>query len=340
MSLINLKDLLNNAKQNKFAVGAFNITNLASIDYMVDAAKEQQSPIILQVAEIHLRYFALEDIAPAIISAAKKVDIPICVHLDHGLSFPTVIRAIRAGFTSVMYDGSSHPIDENIQTTKEIVKIAKSVGVSVEGEIGHIGGGESVGESLKEGGVANKELFTKVEEALRFYNETGIDALAVAIGNVHGFYKGEPELDFNRLVQIRDAVPLPLVLHGGSGISDDDFKKAISLGICKINFYTQASVAAMDEVKKYLKEHPDATSFPDLVAKGMEGFKATVKERLEVFGSKGMCAPEKTLCLSCEDRTCGFTDPRFKPSAQTVSYGDLIEEISRKVISNLKHGDL
>ena len=237
MSLINLKDLLNNAKQNKYAVGAFNITNLSSIDYMVDAAKEQQSPIILQVAEIHLRYFALEDIAPAIISAAKKADIPICVHLDHGLSFPTIIRAIRAGFTSVMYDGSVHPLDENIQTTKEIVKIAKSVGVSVEGEIGSIGGGESVGESLKEGGVANKELFTKVEEAVRFYNETGIDALAVAIGNVHGFYKGEPELDFNRLTQIRDAVPLPLVLHGGSGISDDDFKKAISLGICKINFY-------------------------------------------------------------------------------------------------------
>ncbi len=179
-----------------------------------------------------------------------------------------------------------------------------------------------------------------MKKLLRFYNETGIDALAVAIGNVHGFYKGEPELDFNRLAQIRDAVPLPLVLHGGSGISDDDFKKAISLGICKINFYTQASVAAMDEVKKYLKEHPDATSFPDLVAKGMEGFKATVKERLEVFGSKGMCAPEKTLCFSCEDRTCGFADPRFKPSAQTVSYSNLIEEISREVISNIKHGDL
>jgi len=339
MSLINLKDLLINAKQNKYAVGAFNITNLASIDYIVDAAKEQQSPIILQVAEIHLKYFTLEDIAPAIIGAAKKVDIPICVHLDHGLSFPTIIRAVRAGFTSVMYDGSAHPIDENIQTTKEIVKIARSVGVSVEGEIGYIGG-ESAGENLKEGGIANKELFTKVEEAVRFYSETGIDALAVAIGNVHGFYKGEPELDFNRLAQIRDAVPLPLVLHGGSGISDDDFKRAISLGICKINFYTQASVAAMNEVKNYLKKYPDANSFPDLIGKGMEGFKTTVKERLEVFGSKGMCAPEKTLCLSCADRTCGFTDPRFKPSVKTFPYSDLIEEISREVISNIKHKNL
>lgn len=340
MSLINLKDLLNNAKQNKYAVGAFNITNLASIDYIVDAAKEQQSPIILQVAEIHLKYFALEDIAPAIIGAAKKVDIPICVHLDHGLNFPTVIRAIRAGFTSVMYDGSMHSIDENIQTTKEIVKIAKSVGVSVEGEIGHIGG-ESIGEkSSKEGGVADKELFTKVEEAIRFYNETGVDALAIAIGSVHGFYKGKPELDFDRLVQIRDAVPVPLVLHGGSGISNDDFKKSISLGICKINFYTQASVAAMDEVKKYLKEYPDANSFPDLIARGMEGFKATVKDMLEIFGSKGMCAPQKTLCSSCADRTCGFTDPRFKPSVQTVTYNDLVEEISRKVVSNIKHGNL
>jgi fructose-bisphosphate aldolase, class II len=339
MSLINLKDLLNNAKQNKYAVGAFNITNLASIDYIVDAAKEQQSPIVLQVAEVHLKYFSLEDIAPAIISAAKKVDIPICVHLDHGLTFTTVIRAIRAGFTSVMYDGSTHPIDENIEITREIVKIAKSVGVSVEGEIGHIGG-ESVGEKTREGGVANKESFTKVEEAVRFYNETGVDALAIAIGSVHGFYKGKPELDFDRLVQIRDAVPVPLVLHGGSGISDDDFKKSISLGICKINFYTQASVAAMDEIKKYLKEYPDANSFPDLISRGMEGFKATVKDMLEVFGSKGMCAPEKTLCFSCADRTCGFADPRLKPSAKTISYSDLIEEISQKVVSNIKHGDL
>ncbi len=340
MSLINLKDLLNNAKQNKYAVGAFNITNLAIIDYIVDAAVEEQSPVILQVAEVHFKYFNFEDIAPAIINSAKKVGVPVCIHLDHGQSLATVVRAIRAGFTSVMFDGSHFPIDENISITKEVVKIAKSVGVSVEGEIGYIGG-EAIGEaSTREGNVANKEFFTKVEEAIKFYNETEVDALAIAIGNVHGFYKGAPELDFERLSKIKDAVPIPLVLHGGSGISDEDFKKAVKLGICKINYYTQISTAAVDKIKEYLKQYPDASSFPDLIAKGMEGLKTTVKEKLEVFGSKGMCAPEKTLCLSCADRTCGFADPRFKPSAQTISYSDLIEEISRKVVSSIKHGDL
>ncbi|MBM3705672.1 MAG: class II fructose-bisphosphate aldolase [Actinobacteria bacterium] len=335
MALISLKELLKHARENRYAVGAFNVTNLGFIDTLIDAAIEQRSPIIIQIAEVHLRYVNLEEIAPIIVSAAKKVGIPICFHLDHGQSLKTVMRAIRAGFTSVMFDGSHLPLDENIKATREIVKIAGAVNVSVEGEIGHVGG-EVIGEVAPTAQVAREELFTKVDEAERYAKETGIDAVALAIGNVHGFYKGEPKLDFERLSQIKKAVPVPLVLHGGSGISDDDFRKAISLGICKINFYTEMSAGAVERVRKYLEEKPEVTSIPDVLAKAFEEVKNIVKKRLEVFGSKDMCAPEKTLCLSCTDKTCGLIDPKFKPAAKTVLYEDLVEEITREVISNIK----
>ena len=334
MALINLKELLKHAQENKYAVGAFNVTNLGFIDTLIDAAVEQRSPIILQIAEVHLRYVDLEEIAPVIISAAKKVDIPVCFHLDHGQSLETVVRTIRAGFTSVMFDGSHLPLDENIAATKEVVKISKSVNVSVEGEIGHVGG-ETIGEVAPTAHAANEEFYTNVDEAEKFYSETGVDAIALAIGNVHGFYKGEPRLDFERLSQIKQVVPAPLVLHGGSGISDEGFKKAINLGICKINYYTEMSAAAVSRIRKYLDEKPDVTSIPDVIAKGFEEAKNIVKKRLEVFGSKDMCAPEKTLCFSCSDTSCGFTDPKFKPGAQTILYEELVEEIAKEVISNI-----
>jgi len=335
MALINLKDLLKHARENKYAVGAFNITNLGFIDTIIDAAVQQRSPVILQVAEVHLRYVNLEEIAPVIISAAKKVDIPVCFHLDHGVSLQTVVRAIRAGFTSVMIDGSAHPLEENITLTKEVVRVAKSVNVSVEAEIGHVGG-EAIGEVAPTAHSASKETFTKVDEAARFAGETGIDALAIAIGNVHGFYKGEPNLDFERLAQIRSAVNVPLVLHGGSGIHDDDFRKAISLGVCKINFYTEMSAGGVSRIRQYLTDKPEVTSLPDVINRGFEEVKKIVMGRMEVFGSKDMCTPDKTLCLSCSDRTCGFIDPKFTPGAKTILYTDLVDEITKVVISSMK----
>lgn len=335
MALINLKELLTHARENNYAVGAFNVTNLGFIDTLIDAAVEQRSPIILQIAEVHLKYVDLEEIAPVIISAAKKVDIPVCFHLDHGQSLETVVKTIRAGFTSVMFDGSSLPLEENIAATKEVVKIANSVNVSVEGEIGHVGG-ETIGEVAPTAHAASEEFFTKVEEAERFYRETGVDALALAIGNVHGFYKGDPNLDFKRLEDINKAVPIPLVLHGGSGISDEDFKKAISMGICKINYYTEMSAAAVARIRQYLNEKPDVTSIPDVIIKGFDEIKNIVKKRLEVFGSKNMCAPEKTLCFSCTDTACGFTDPKFSTGAKTLLYEDLVEQIAKGVIESIK----
>ncbi len=332
MALINLKDLLAHARENKYAVGAFNITNLDLIDTLIDAAVEENSPIIMQIAEVHFRYLNFEEIGPAIINAADKVNIPICVHLDHGQSLQTVMRAIRAGFTSVMYDGSKYPLDENIAKTKEVVKLAHSVGVSVEGEIGAVGG-EAIGESAAIAHAAQKDLFTKVEEAARFSKESGIDAVAIAIGNVHGLYKGKPELDFERLNAIGQASKIPLVLHGGSGISDDDFRKAVSLGICKINFYTGISQDAVNRVREYLEQNPGAISYPDMINKAMEAAKETIKDRMRVFGSSKMCVGEKALCVSCDEQSCEILDPRFSPQAKTVLYSDLVEKISREVIS-------
>ena len=334
MALINLKDLLSHAKQNKYGVGAFNITNFDFIDPILDAAVSENSPIILQLAEVHFRYLNLEEIAPAIISAARKAEIPVCIHLDHGKSLKTVVRAIRAGFTSVMYDGSEHPLEKNIETTREIVKIAHSVGVSVEGEIGNVGG-EVVGIQAATASSPDEKFFTDPREAEMFVLESGLDALAIAIGNVHGLYKGEPRLDFDILQKIRNIVEIPLVLHGGSGISDKDFRKAISLGISKINFYTGLSQAAVNRVHEFIKEHPKSISYPDLAKVAMKESGETVKERLKVFGSAGMCAADKTLCINCSRETCKMEDSGTKPEAKTLLYNNLIEKISREVIENL-----
>lgn len=334
MALINLKDLLSHAKQNKYAVGAFNVTNFDFIDPILDAAVSENSPIILQVAEVHFRYLDLEEAAPAIMGAARKVNIPVCIHLDHGKSLKTTVRAIRAGFTSVMFDGSEYPLEENMERTREVVKIAHSVGVSVEGEIGNVGG-EAVGIQAAIASSPDEKFFTDPREAKIFVRESGLDALAVAIGNVHGVYKGEPMLDFNRLQKLSAMLEIPLVLHGGSGITDKDFKKAVTLGICKINFYTGLSQAAVEKVHEFIKEHPKSISYPDITKVAMKESKKVVKKRLRVFGSAGMCAADKTLCITCSGESCKLEDPEMKPEAKNVLYNDLVNKISRQVIENL-----
>jgi fructose-bisphosphate aldolase class II len=335
MSLINLKDLLNHASKNQYAVGAFNVTSINFIDPIIEAAIQSNSPVIMQLAEVHFRYLNLEHIAPAIIRAAKEVAVPVCINLDHGKNFETVIRAIRAGFTSVMFDCSEEPLDVNIAKTKEIVKIAHSVGVGVEGEIGNIGG-EAVGTAAPVPHAADKETFTKVEDAVRFYEETGVDALAISVGNVHGTYKGEPNLDFERIDKINKAIPIPIVLHGGSGISDADFRKAISLGISKINFYTEMSASAVKAARNFLNDNPECISYGDL-AKIVQGdVKKTVMNRMEVFGSKNITASDKTLCISCDESSCGIEDPGFKPEARTVVYDSLVALITQEVMQSIK----
>ena len=334
MGLINLKNLLNNSKQNKYAVGAFAITNMDFIDVLIDCAIEKNSPIILLLAEAHFKYLDIEKVAPVILDAAKKVNIPVCISLDHGLKLETIVKAIRCGFTSVMFDGSKYPIDENIRLTKEVVKIAHSVDVSVEAELGYIGG-ESASEKMPESHAPKKELYTEVSEAIKFYNDTKVDALAIAIGNVHGIYKGKPDLDLNRLRDIRDALDIPLVLHGGSGISDEGYKELIKLGICKINYYTDMSVSAVDEIRRYLGSNPDFNSYPDLIHKAMDAVKRLICNRFDIWGCTNKSAAAKSLCISCDDENCKLIDPVFSSDAKTIIYKDLVEKISEEIVKRI-----
>jgi fructose-bisphosphate aldolase, class II len=327
MSLINLKDLLADARKKKYAVGAFAITNLDFIDAILDVTLEKKSPVILLLAEAHFKYLRLEKVAPLLIEAAENINIPVCICLDHGQNFESVMRAIRAGFTSVMFDGSKHSLEENIKLTREITAIAHSVDVSVEAELGYIGG-ESVGEVMKKSSIEDKSLFTSVEDALKFQNSTDVDALAVAIGNLHGLYSGEPELDFIRLDELNNALDIPLVLHGGSGLTDNDYKKAISLGICKVNYYTDMSVAAVNAARDCLKSNPDFGSYPDLVKESMAIVKDLLRERFDVFGCTGQCSGQNTLCLS-----------NFHEEEEILNennYKKLVNNIAEEVIRKIK----
>ncbi|MHB8279332.1 MAG: class II fructose-bisphosphate aldolase [Candidatus Humimicrobiaceae bacterium] len=184
--------------------------------------------------------------------------------------------------------------------------------------------------------AASAESFTKVEDAVRFFEETGVDALAISVGNVHGIYKGEPNLDFDRIEKTNNAIPIPIVLHGGSGISDNDFKKAVSLGIAKINFYTEMSASAVKAARTFLNENPDCISYGDLAKIVQADVKKTVMERMAVFGSKNVTASDKTLCISCDDSSCGIEDPKFKPDAKTVVYDSLVDLITREVLQSIK----
>lgn len=244
MALLNLKEILGVAKTHQFGVGAFNAIDSHFVDAIMQAAEKNRAPVIFNVAEVHLKHIDIEDISAYVLHRAKKSDLPITLNLDHGLSFETVKKAIACGFSSVMFDGSHLPYEENVRQTQEVVKYCRNYNISVEAELGAVGGDE--GGNLV--GAANEALYTNVAQAKEFVELTGIDTLAVAIGNSHGKYKGEPKLDFGRLSDINSSVGVPLVLHGGSGLSVNDFQTAIELGICKINFYTGMSQAAITTI--------------------------------------------------------------------------------------------
>lgn len=245
MALISLAQGLAHAREHQYALGAFNVLDSHFLRALFAAAKQERSPFIINIAEVHFKYVSLESLVEAVKYEAAHHDIPVVLNLDHGLHFESVVRALRLGFTSVMFDGSTLEYEENIRQTREVVKMCHAVGVSVEAELGAVGGDE--GGALY--GHADEAWFTDPAKARDFVDRTGIDTLAVAIGNAHGKYKGEPKLDFARLEAIRQQTGLPLVLHGGSGISDADFRRAIGLGIHKINFYTGMSQAALDAIE-------------------------------------------------------------------------------------------
>jgi len=284
MALISLAQGLAHAQQHGYALGAFNVLDTHFLRALFQAAEQQRSPFIINLAEVHFKYVSLDHLVAAIRCEAARHAIPVVLNLDHGLHFEAVVQAVRLGFTSVMFDGSGLSYDENVRQTQEIVKLCHAVGVSVEAELGAVGGDE--GGALT--GEADSAKFTDPALAADFVQSTGIDCLAVAIGNAHGKYKGEPRLDFDRLAAIRSAADIPLVLHGGSGISDADFRRAITLGIHKINFYTGMSQAALDAIETQMDQR-DARydSFAELLMAVERNISRVVAQQMQIFGSSG-----------------------------------------------------
>lgn len=286
MALIPLARLLRTARDHRFAVGAFNGVDSYFIDAIFAAHQRLKAPLIINCAEVHLKLIELEDIAAYVHYKAKATGLPVTLNLDHGLTFPTVERALAADFSSVMFDGSHLSYEENVRQTAEVVKLCHARGVSVEGELGAVGGDE--GGNLE--GAASEAHYTDPAQALDFVTRTGIDVLAVAIGNSHGKYKGVPKLDFERLDTLAKTVATPLVLHGGSGLSTDDFKRAVSLGIAKINFYTGMSQTALARITADLADPELSRKYDHYLmsmARARAAVSETVAEQIAIFGSDG-----------------------------------------------------
>ncbi|NLN14376.1 MAG: class II fructose-1,6-bisphosphate aldolase [Tissierellia bacterium] len=280
--LVTTKELLLDAQKKNYAVGAFNINNMEIIQAIIGAAEELNSPVILQASQGGIKYAGIEYIAALGKAAAQKAKVPVALHLDHGTDFDQIVLCIRNGFTSVMIDGSKYPFEENVAITKKVVEIAHAVGVSVEAELGKIGGTEddiTVDE--------RDATMTDPEEARRFVEETGVDSLAIAIGTAHGVYKGEPKLDFERLKAIREVVEVPLVLHGSSGVPSESLEKAIALGICKVNIDTDIRAAFARGVKEFVAENPDEIDPRKILGPAREAMKEVIKDKIKIFGSVG-----------------------------------------------------
>ncbi len=285
MSLVTLKSVLDPGVKNKYAVGAFNVTNHLLFESVLKAAETKNKPVIISLAEVHFKFLDLDNFIPYIKNRIETASVPVVLHLDHGLSFETVMKAIHWGFSSVMIDASSMALNKNISLTKKVVEAAHAAGVSVEAELGHVAGGEG---DIKDGTEVDRKAFTKVEDANYFVEETGIDALAVAVGTVHGLYKGEPELDLKRLARIRNELDIPLVLHGGSGLTDQDFTNAINNGINKINFYTGNSLLAVEAVKIHLEKEKGITSLPELTNAAYKEIKNNVEKYIGLFANNNL----------------------------------------------------
>lgn len=279
MPLVNMKALLKDAQEKNYAVGSFSVANIEMIRGVVKAAEETKSPIILQIAEVRLNHSPLHIIGPAMLAAAKNASVPVAVHLDHGTTLECIGEALRLGFTSVMFDGSHLDFEKNVEMTKEVVSMAKPYGAAVEAEIGCVGGSE-------DGSVDIAMRCTSPDQAEIFAERTGVDALAIAIGNAHGFYKEAPQLRFDILESVRDRVSIPLVLHGGTGISEEDFIRCHQSGIKKINIATATFAAAERKVKEGY-EKGEINGYYDMHVRQIQGAYENAKKHMEIFCSIG-----------------------------------------------------
>lgn len=280
MALVSMKEMMEKGKENGYAIGQFNLNNLEYAQAILQAAEEEQSPVILGVSEGAAKYMGGYNVVVAMVKSLMEsygTTVPVAIHLDHGSSFKACALAIQAGFTSVMIDASHSPIEENIKTTKQVVELAHIHGVSVEAEVGTVGG--------EEDGVIGGIMYADPKECEQLVKETGVDCLAPALGSVHGPYKGEPNLGFKEMEEILGLVEIPLVLHGGTGIPTADIKRAISLGTAKINVNTDNQISQAKAVRKVLAEKPDLYDPRKYLGPGTEAIKATVIGKMREFGS-------------------------------------------------------
>lgn len=276
MPIVTLKEILKNTKLQKYAVGMFDVHNLEMTRAAIEAAQELHAPVILAAAQVHFATKEkLEDIADIMVYCASRAEVPVALHFDHGTSEKLILWALHKGFSSVMYDGSLLPFDENVENTKKVVDLAQTFGASVEAELGHVGGSEGTEEYNKE------FLYTDVFKAKEFAEKTKVDALAVSIGTVHGRYRDKPKLNFTLLESINEQVEIPLVLHGGSGLSDEDIVKCIERGIGKINVYTEI----VETAQEILNKRPKELCYLNTMEKVQEGMKQRIRAKIKIFGS-------------------------------------------------------
>ena len=280
MPLVTSEKMLADAQKGGYAVGAFNVENMEMVKAVIAAAEELHAPVMLQTTPSTIKYGTLETYYAIVAAEAKKAAVPVCLHLDHGSSFELAVQVLKAGYTSVMIDGSHEDLEGNIAVSKRVADVAKACGIPVEAELGKVGGKE---DDLE----AEADTNTDPMEAKEFVERTGVTSLAVAIGTAHGFYKGTPVLDKERVSEIRKVVSIPLVLHGASGLSDDEVRDCVRRGICKVNFATELRAAYTAAGKKLIEEKPDTFDPKKLGGVGMEAVKQLVMERMKVCGCDG-----------------------------------------------------
>lgn len=278
--LVNMNDVLLPAKKGHYGIGFFNAVNVEMARAIIETAEELRAPVMVGTAEVLLPAMSLERVAEYLIPMAQKAAVPVCVHYDHGLTFDKCMEALKLGFTSVMYDCSTEDYESNTAKLAEMVRICHGRGVTVEGELGHVGDNEGTGKLENP-----SDYYTDPEIAADFVKRTGIDSLAVAVGNAHGDYKFPPKLDFERIETISGRTGLPLVLHGGSGLSDSDFRTAVQKGVCKVNIFTDIDKAGKAGIEKGLAA--GASSMTALIPYEIETMKRVVCNKLELFGSVG-----------------------------------------------------
>lgn len=282
MALVPAAQLLAKADKEGYAVGAFNANNMEIVQAIAEAAQKEKAPVIMQASQGAIKYAGLDFIVGMVRTAADTYQVPIALHLDHGTSFEQVVQCIVRGFSSVMYDGSQLPLEENIAVTLKVLEIARPANVSVEAELGKIGGTE---DDIR---VDEKDsLFTDPYEARLFVEKTGVESLAIAIGTAHGQYKGEPRLDFERLKTIRKMANIPIVLHGSSGVPDEAIKKAISLGVRKVNIDTNIREAFVGRAREELEKNPKEIDPRKILGPAREAAVELIREKIRLFGSSG-----------------------------------------------------